>query len=82
MQPCNQYGPSTCCSTNKTQIGKPFAVANDVCNPNGLCQNWQTGDGKTYVTWWRKGCSDASWETENCLRHVCPGIEDKVRGPT
>lgn len=70
-QPCNRYQDSTCCSNNKTTVGQTFPVANDVCNPNGLCQNWQTQGDTTYVTWWRGGCSDPTWNSPYCLKNIC-----------
>ncbi|KAF2827330.1 hypothetical protein CC86DRAFT_381364 [Ophiobolus disseminans] len=68
IQPCNRYQFSTCCAINKTTVGKPFVMGDDLCNANGLCQNWQTEGDKTWDSWFRGGCSDPTWENPNCLK--------------
>ncbi|KUJ11909.1 uncharacterized protein LY89DRAFT_786076 [Mollisia scopiformis] len=58
-QPCNQFSGvfSMCCGTNHTG-----AVAVDVCQGDGLCQN--SGDS----VYWRQGCTDKTWKSPYCLK--------------
>ncbi|KAF2093989.1 hypothetical protein NA57DRAFT_80992 [Rhizodiscina lignyota] len=70
VQPCNQVQNthSTCCGTNFTKTD----LANDICDANGLCQNWVTyPDGRTEKSWYREYCTDQTWNTPFCLKNVC-----------
>jgi hypothetical protein len=63
---------SACCGTNHQGAGDT-GVANDVCESNGLCQNFEPYDGTNEGAklWWRQGCTDPTWESEYCLKDVC-----------
>lgn len=71
-QPCSSLGESACCGTNHDGAGH-VNVANDVCEPNGLCQNYEAFDGTNQGVklWWRQGCTDPTWSSPNCLASVC-----------
>ncbi|KAF3043042.1 hypothetical protein E8E11_005969 [Didymella keratinophila] len=71
-QPCSSSGESACCGTNHNGAGH-VNVANDVCESNGLCQNYEAFDGtnKGVKLWWRQGCTDPTWSSPNCLASVC-----------
>jgi hypothetical protein len=73
-QPCdtNPSRDSVCCGTNHQGAGHP-QVANDVCESNGLCQNFEPYDGTNAGAkiWWRQGCTDPTWQSEDCLKNVC-----------
>ncbi|KAF2114735.1 hypothetical protein BDV96DRAFT_632194 [Lophiotrema nucula] len=72
-QPCSQISghSSMCCGTNHAGAGDRN-VADDVCETNGLCQNWQTlSNGTTIETRFRGSCTDQSWKSGECLRDVC-----------
>jgi hypothetical protein len=73
-QPCNsdRTRDSGCCGTNHSGAGH-VGIANDVCDPNGLCQNYEAFDGTNegVKLWWRQGCTDPTWESEECLKDVC-----------
>jgi hypothetical protein len=73
-QPCNSdvSRDSVCCGTNHQGAGQ-LLVANDVCDPNGLCQNFEAFDGTNQgvKNWWRQGCTDPTWQSESCLKNVC-----------
>ncbi|KAH5234056.1 hypothetical protein HBI62_022660 [Parastagonospora nodorum] len=73
-QPCNSDGShdSVCCGTNHQGAGHTN-VANDVCDANGLCQNFEAFDGTNggVKVWWRQGCTDPTWQSEHCLKDVC-----------
>jgi hypothetical protein len=63
---------SACCGTNHQGAGDT-GVADDVCESNGLCQNFEPYDGTNEgeKLWWRQGCTDPTWESEYCLKDVC-----------
>ncbi|KAJ4400022.1 hypothetical protein N0V91_008997 [Didymella pomorum] len=71
-QPCSSTGESACCGTNHDGAGH-LNVANDVCDSNGLCQNYEAFDGTNegVKLWWRQGCTDPTWSSPNCLASVC-----------
>jgi hypothetical protein len=73
-QPCNSDSSrdSVCCGTNHQGAGH-VQVANDACDPNGLCQNFEAYDGTNQgvKNWWRQGCTDPTWQSESCLKNVC-----------
>ena len=71
-QPCSSIGESACCGTNHDGAGHTN-VANDVCETNGLCQNYEAFDGTNegVKLWWRQGCTDPEWKSPNCLASVC-----------
>lgn len=73
-QPCSSDSSrdSVCCGTNHQGAGHAN-VANDICDPNGLCQNFEAFDGTNagVKVWWRQGCTDPTWQSEDCLRDVC-----------
>jgi hypothetical protein len=73
-QPCNSdvSRDSVCCGTNHQGAGH-LLVANDACDPNGLCQNFEAFDGTNQgvKNWWRQGCTDPTWQSESCLKDVC-----------
>lgn len=71
-QPCSSSGESACCGTNHDGAGHSN-VANDVCEANGLCQNYEAFDGTNegVKLWWRQGCTDPTWSSPNCLASVC-----------
>lgn len=58
-QPCSSTGESACCGTNHDGAGHTN-VANDVCETNGLCQNYESFDdtNEGVKLWWRQGCTD------------------------
>lgn len=76
FQPCSSSGDSACCATNNGGAGK-IGIANDVCDPNGLCRNFEGFDGSNEgeIVWWRKGCTDPSWNSPDCLGNVCNTAE-------
>jgi hypothetical protein len=61
-----------CCGTNHQGAGHRL-VSDDVCEFNGLCQNYEPYDGKNegVKLWWRQGCTDETWESKYCLKDVC-----------
>lgn len=73
-QPCasDSTRDSPCCGTNHQGAGH-LNVANDVCDSNGLCQNFEAFDGTNegVKIWWRQGCTDPTWQSEACLKDVC-----------
>lgn len=73
-QPCHSdtTRDSACCGTNHEGAGHT-GVANDVCESNGLCQNWEGFDGvdPPPKLWWRQGCTDPTWQSPYCLGSVC-----------
>lgn len=73
-QACNNdtSRDSVCCGLNHQGAGRP-QVANDVCESNGLCQNFEAYDGTNEgeKLWWRQGCTDPTWQSEFCLASVC-----------
>jgi hypothetical protein len=73
-QPCTSdpSRDSVCCGTNHQGAGQ-LNVANDVCDPTGLCQNFEAYDGTNagVKNWWRQGCTDPTWQSESCLKNVC-----------
>jgi hypothetical protein len=73
-QPCNsdRTRDSSCCGINHSGAGHT-GIANDVCDPNGLCQNFEAFDGTNggEKLWWRQGCTDPTWESAECLKDVC-----------
>jgi hypothetical protein len=73
-QPCNNdtSRDSVCCGTNHQGAGQTN-VADDVCEANGLCQNYESFDGTNegVKLWWRQGCTDPTWESAECLGNVC-----------
>jgi hypothetical protein len=73
-QPCSSDSSrdSVCCGTNHQGAGHTN-VANDVCDPNGLCQNFEAFDGTNagVKVWWRQGCTDPTWQSEHRLKDVC-----------
>ena len=73
-QPCNSDASrdSVCCGTNHQAAGQRN-VANDVCETNGLCQNYEPFDGTNegVKLWWRQGCTDPTWKSAECLENVC-----------
>jgi hypothetical protein len=73
-QPCdnNPSRDSVCCGTNHQGAGQT-KVADDVCEANGLCQNYEPFDGTNdgVKMWWRQGCTDPTCESEECLGNVC-----------
>ncbi|KAF2872968.1 hypothetical protein BDV95DRAFT_362154 [Massariosphaeria phaeospora] len=76
-QPCNTRErdvDSMCCALRHEENNHEGNV-NDVCDPNGLCQNWfePDGTGPRPMIWWREGCTDESWQSPFCLRGVCDG---------
>ncbi|KAF3044597.1 hypothetical protein E8E12_001193 [Didymella heteroderae] len=75
-QPCSSSGESACCGTNHDGAGHSN-VANDVCESNGLCQNYEAFDGTNegVKLWWRQGCTDPTWSSPNCLANVCATAE-------
>ncbi|KAF2624403.1 hypothetical protein BU25DRAFT_450769 [Macroventuria anomochaeta] len=75
-QPCSSSGESACCGTNHDGAGD-VGVANDVCETNGLCQNYEGFDGTNegVKLWWRQGCTDPTWSSPNCLASVCDTAE-------
>lgn len=81
-QPCNNRDRDTasmCCGLRHEE-NNHTGIANDVCDPNGLCQNWDAADGSgpPPMIWWRQGCTDSTWESPFCLRDVCAGPEVSV----
>lgn len=75
-QPCSSSGDSACCGTNHDGAGH-VGIANDVCDANGLCQNFEPYDGTNegVKMWWRQGCTDSTWSSPNCLASVCDTLE-------
>ena len=75
-QACSSSGDSACCGTNHDGAGH-VGVANDVCDANGLCQNFEPYDGTNegVKMWWRQGCTDPTWSSPNCLANVCDTLE-------
>lgn len=73
-QPCSNdtSRDSACCGINHQGAGD-LNVVNDVCEPNGLCQNYEAYDGtnKGVKAWGRQGCTDPTWESGYCLGSVC-----------
>lgn len=73
-QPCisDSTRESFCCGTNHQGAGETN-VADDVCESNGLCQNYEAfnGSNEGVKLWWRQGCTDPTWQSEECLRDVC-----------
>ena len=73
FQPCsNATAYSACCMTNHSGAGD-VGIADDVCMPNGLCQNFASFDGKNEAeqVWARQGCTDSLWNNPYCLGEVC-----------
>ncbi|TVY36285.1 hypothetical protein LOCC1_G008608, partial [Lachnellula occidentalis] len=72
FQPCNQIAGavSQCCGTNWTGVNP--AVANDVCQPNGLCLN-SLNDAPLY---WRSSCTDKTWQSPFCLKGLCTDFDN------
>lgn len=68
FQPCNQIAGvvSQCCGTNWSAVA-PGKVANDVCQPNGLCLNNLNG----VPLYWRSSCTDKTWQSPLCLKNLC-----------
>jgi hypothetical protein len=77
-QPCNSSpsADSACCGLNHSGAGH-VGIADDVCGTNGLCQNYEAFDGTNQGVkmWWRQGCTDATWQSANCLASVCDMAE-------
>jgi hypothetical protein len=73
-QPCSSSPSvdSPCCGTNHQGAGHTN-VADDTCEANGLCQNFEAFDGTNagVKNWWRQGCTDPTWRSEKCLGTVC-----------
>ena len=73
-QPCSKdtTRDSVCCGINHSGAGDT-GVANDICETNGLCQNWEgkVGNEQPDKIWWRQGCTDPTWESPYCLKDVC-----------
>lgn len=73
-QPCHDdtARDSACCGINHEGAGH-VGIANDVCESNGLCQNWEGFDGVNPPPklWWRQGCTDPTWQSPYCLGNVC-----------
>jgi hypothetical protein len=67
-QPCdnNPSRDSVCCGTNHQGAGQT-KVTDDVCEANGLCQNYEPFDGTNegVQMWWRQGCTDPTWESRS-----------------
>lgn len=63
---------SFCYGTNHQGAGHTNIV-NDVCESNGLCQNYEAFDGTNegVELWWRQGCIDPTWQSVECLGNVC-----------
>jgi hypothetical protein len=85
-QPCNndKSRDSVCCGTNHSGAGETN-VANDICEENGLCQNWEgkVGNEDPAKLWWRQGCTDPTWESPFCLKDVCSqGLVSKSDYPS
>ena len=85
-QPCNndKARDSVCCGTNHSGAGETN-VANDICEENGLCQNWEgkVGNEEPEKLWWRQGCTDPTWESPFCLKNVCSqGLVSKFDYPS
>ena len=73
-QPClsDPDRDSFCCGTNHQGAGQTN-VADDVCESNGLCQNYEAFDGTNanVKLWWRNGCTDPTWQSAECLGSIC-----------
>lgn len=78
-QPCGDSGESACCGTNHGGAGN-IGIANDVCDTNGLCRNFEGFDGTNEgtIVWSRQGCTDPGWNTPDCLPNVCNTAEYQV----
>ncbi|TVY36160.1 hypothetical protein LSUB1_G006471 [Lachnellula subtilissima] len=72
FQPCNQIAGSIsqCCGTNWSGVNQ--LVANDVCQPNGLCLN-SLNDAPLY---WRSSCTDKTWQSPFCLKELCTDFDN------
>ena len=71
FQPCNQVTGtiSQCCGTNWTGVNPE--IANDVCQPNGLCLNSAHG----LPLFWRSSCTDKTWQSPFCLKGLCTSVD-------
>ncbi|KAJ8114441.1 hypothetical protein OPT61_g3677 [Boeremia exigua] len=73
FQPCNDSTThSACCMTNHSGAGH-VGIANDICEDNGLCQNFMAYDGTNegQQVWGIQGCTDQLWNSPYCLADVC-----------
>ncbi|KAF2175875.1 hypothetical protein K469DRAFT_609226 [Zopfia rhizophila CBS 207.26] len=62
-----------CCALNRTNLSGgdiKDGRTNDVCLPNGICQNKVLNHGTLQVSYWRETCTEQDWKKGLCL-DVC-----------
>ncbi|KAL8943036.1 MAG: hypothetical protein Q9216_001324 [Gyalolechia sp. 2 TL-2023] len=78
VQPCDPSAPtdgfSMCCATNRNSSNPG---PDEFCQENGLCGWFDPTDSANET--WRSTCTDASWESPNCVKFCIEGTEERRR---